>query len=370
MCRKAAVSETYATMRTLGTRQWPKTPRIRKNAGRLLLTRDCEEIRIKSHRPQEGVAGMRIYFRVGIPRTSLQRMFLETNCPPCKLGVEMDVPSKGNHSRNQFRCPHNGTPDEATLLINGRQTPVRLIDESAGGFGVLADQCPPCQLGDEIRLNFDSAQFVVRVVYVCEVPRGNSVTGGPAFRLGLERLADLAEFREGVWWRRLLRAACGKRARSQMATAVMLLILAAGIGVIPLSRKSAVQNGASENMNLASPSGPDQANTPEDLAVARNSSGAQGAPSKSAWARIVRLPGASVFLPRANDSGTRLERFAATNKSNGWWIKPPRRSDNSTRSFTIAGRCNQRARKPCWTNRGGWPSTYSRPSNVSDSVLC
>ncbi|OHB68344.1 MAG: hypothetical protein A2V70_06730 [Planctomycetes bacterium RBG_13_63_9] len=75
--------------------------------------------------------------------------------------------------------------------------PVQLLDQSAEGFAVLADEPPGVKEGDVAQLHTELGAFEVQAMNSAEVELteadGSPETGGPAkvYRLGLRRLGDL-----------------------------------------------------------------------------------------------------------------------------------------------------------------------------------
>jgi len=106
---------------------------------------------------------------------------------------------------------------EAYLTLGDRSLPVRLLDQSAGGFGVLCPGDPKVVPGDLARLQVEDTVFEVRVASVrphkpllsAAVAAGESDRPQPltAFRLGLERIRDLGpsdhprrQAKRPDWW--------------------------------------------------------------------------------------------------------------------------------------------------------------------------
>lgn len=104
----------------------------------------------------------------------------------------------GDEKRSAFRCPVQETVQWSVLRVRKKKLPVQLLDESAGGFALLADRHPGVEAGDVVRLCTESGWHEVRVVHVRKyepaVAEGEPVgeNGGPQFRVGLERVRDLA----------------------------------------------------------------------------------------------------------------------------------------------------------------------------------
>ena len=107
---------------------------------------------------------------------------------------------QGSEKRSAFRCRVSASQQESVLRAGRKQIPVRVLDESAGGFAVLANRHPGVGPDDVVRLCTESGWHEARVVHVCDhesaVAEGEPVveSEGPQFRVGLERLRDLASW--------------------------------------------------------------------------------------------------------------------------------------------------------------------------------
>ncbi len=89
--------------------------------------------------------------------------------------------------RQSYRCAVDESHREAKLCAAGAWTPVELIDESAGGFGVVSEQPLGVSAGDVVQLRVDGELFETRVVYI-EEQTPDDERAGPSFRLGLKRV--------------------------------------------------------------------------------------------------------------------------------------------------------------------------------------
>jgi hypothetical protein len=96
--------------------------------------------------------------------------------------------------RQSFRCPASGTVRGELVLADQSRWPVRLLDESAGGFAVLTEGPLPLAQGDVLELSTDSFCSQVRVAHSAEVNPSDGGANGAArqVRLGLVRVADFA----------------------------------------------------------------------------------------------------------------------------------------------------------------------------------
>jgi hypothetical protein len=78
--------------------------------------------------------------------------------------------------------------DRAMLRHRGRDIPVQMLDESAGGFEFLPAKVLRIATGDTVRIKTPAGWHEVQVVHHEETPEG--------FLVGVERLADVADARE------------------------------------------------------------------------------------------------------------------------------------------------------------------------------
>lgn len=68
--------------------------------------------------------------------------------------------------RRGVRFPVPGEFVDAQLLVGDVEIPVRLIDESSGGFGLFVESKPPIQRDDVIEVRTHRGRYRVRVAYV------------------------------------------------------------------------------------------------------------------------------------------------------------------------------------------------------------
>lgn len=155
----------------------------------------------------------------------------------------MDTSQENNNQRRSFRCRIRGPARQAELRIGERHVPVRLFDESAGGFAVISKEPPGVDCGAVIQLHLDSGAYEVRVAYVGPAEEVISSGEAPPLRIGLQRLRDLAVFRKDgrpneSWIRTFLcRMIPGRPAGYGLA--VLLVLLAIGIPLalfVPIPR--------------------------------------------------------------------------------------------------------------------------------------
>jgi hypothetical protein len=109
----------------------------------------------------------------------------------------MDSPKKDDHQRESFRCPTCGPGRKAELRFHEQRLSVRLFDESAGGFAVVADTRPRLTRGAVGQLQLESAVFEVRVAFVGEMEPADARGRRPAYRIGLQRLSEHVTPEEG-----------------------------------------------------------------------------------------------------------------------------------------------------------------------------
>lgn len=205
----------------------------------------------------------------------------------------------GGEKRSAFRCPVS-QPEQGALLRVGKTQKMRvqLLDESAGGFAVLADRHPGVRDGDVVRLYTESGWHEVRVVHVRKhrpaVAEGESVgeRERPRYRVGFERVRDLAP-REGA---RRLRAWFGWLG---IGGSLPLLSSTVVVVVLVLSVTAALAAGAAIFHQIVD-SSPARQSSPSQLGEPISSSAPSGnadGPSQLE-AAIARLPGASPFASK------------------------------------------------------------------------
>ena len=117
--------------------------------------------------------------------------------------------------RGAFRCGVQTPRQGGVLQVGGVEIPVQLLDESAGGFAVLADRDPGVEVNDIVGLRTDAGWHEVRVARMSSEPTTAEAgrrtdAARPGTRLGLERLRDLEPWeasRRWMSWRDRLRVA-------------------------------------------------------------------------------------------------------------------------------------------------------------------
>jgi hypothetical protein len=90
--------------------------------------------------------------------------------------------------RGSFRCPAVDAEHRAVLKIGDLRMGVRIVDESAGGFGIETDVLPNLNVGDVCQLLTEAGWYEVQLKYVSLVEDAlNTVGGVDAYRLGFSR---------------------------------------------------------------------------------------------------------------------------------------------------------------------------------------
>jgi hypothetical protein len=99
-------------------------------------------------------------------------------------------PERVENLRQSYRCAVDGPRRQAMLRAGGDWTPVELVDESAGGFGVLAEPGLSVAVGDQVQLRTATVCFDVEVMHVADRPApgdGDRLV----VRLGLKRVGEV-----------------------------------------------------------------------------------------------------------------------------------------------------------------------------------
>jgi hypothetical protein len=99
-------------------------------------------------------------------------------------------------NRRSFRFVVNDETEGELILADNSRFPVRLLDQSAGGFTVLTDGPPPISCGDVVQFQTDHVLSEVRVVHTTEIDLANEDSQDSRserrFQIGLMRLRDLS----------------------------------------------------------------------------------------------------------------------------------------------------------------------------------
>ena len=145
------------------------------------------------------------------------------------------------------------------LKVGDVQFPVRLMDESAGGFAVLTDRPPDVAVGQVVQLATDADWCHVHVTHVVplEAAEQTGPTGG-AFRLGLFRLGDVELPVERSFWRVFdgLRFPLHHKFASTGSIFVLGMLLALIVVLLPVRMLGGFQLGGGQSRNSDSPWSP------------------------------------------------------------------------------------------------------------------
>ena len=142
---------------------------------------------------------------------------------------------QNENMRESYRCSVEGSKRDAALRVGDEWIAVGLLDESAGGFGVLADRPINVSTGDLIQLRLGDERFEVRVMNLTEKPPEGGEEG-PSFRLGLKRVGEAlwAAEEKRPWYERFKRPLRHKPSGSAGAFFKAALVFAALIGALPV----------------------------------------------------------------------------------------------------------------------------------------
>ena len=151
------------------------------------------------------------------------------------------LPENSNR-RGALRCPLPQSRQEAVLKVGEDHVMVRLVDESAEGFAVLAERTPGVEVDDVIQLWTTAGRFEVRVASIAQegasrtyLPQVRSQVRSPS-RLGLERLRDLGiqEDRPSrmAWFDRLWQTGSAPWSSSSTTSATMLIMACVVVPVL------------------------------------------------------------------------------------------------------------------------------------------
>jgi hypothetical protein len=95
-----------------------------------------------------------------------------------------------NNVRESYRFAVDAPQQAGCLCAGGVWSDVRVMDESRGGFGVVAPMLSGVAVGDVVQLRTAAECFEVEVVHISECPPENDQTV-PTLRLGLKRVREL-----------------------------------------------------------------------------------------------------------------------------------------------------------------------------------
>jgi len=98
----------------------------------------------------------------------------------------------GVDQRKSYRCRVPEGQEHAELQVGRRRLPIRLFNESCGGFAALVEGNPRIKIDDVLQLITGTGQFGVRVAYLSPIVQASSGSqrGEPLLRIGLERLDE------------------------------------------------------------------------------------------------------------------------------------------------------------------------------------
>jgi hypothetical protein len=147
--------------------------------------------------------------------------------------------------RGSYRCPIGGARRQGHLRIGKGLYAVELLDESVGGFAVVLDHAPDCEVGAKLLFEIASTWVEVRVISLesqepTTEPSSENV-GKTYTRMGLMRLRDLdpwefeAEVPSRLSWDRFksMLVPLAPLKSTAWNTAVMILaVIAAGVVLI------------------------------------------------------------------------------------------------------------------------------------------
>jgi hypothetical protein len=146
--------------------------------------------------------------------------------------------------RQTFRCPVIGSDENAELIVGQQAVPVRLSDESAGGFCAWIRQTQGIACGDLLTLRTTDGCYEVRVVHVSEpatmpdipLPEGAEPWAlTPETRLGLQRVRDLDLRRERSSLRDIFQWLAAASTSSGMGMCITGIILALAVSAVPIT---------------------------------------------------------------------------------------------------------------------------------------
>ena len=125
----------------------------------------------------------------------------------------MTLPKKEFDQRKSFRCPIPESQQEAELRVRWRRFAIRLFNESSGGFAALTDRDLGVAVGDMLTLTTGGGRYEVRVAHVTPIEpvQTEGENAGAVFRLGLERLHELAALPGGQTASGRFLAGCQRR---------------------------------------------------------------------------------------------------------------------------------------------------------------
>jgi len=210
----------------------------------------------------------------------------------------MDFLDRDTESRKSFRCRASVSDGRAELQIGQRRIPVQLRDESAGGFAVIAVECPEVKRSDVMQLHLDSRVFNVCLIHLFEDESPAPGRGGRIYRIGLQRLGETMEPpKADPPYRSLLSAVFrGLFPSARTLSTPSGLVLAVVVVAAPLVFAAIFYYFY--RTTPAAPAGGWARTGDANAADRTQAAGAASQTSSGAsdWATIARLPGASALL--------------------------------------------------------------------------
>ena len=152
------------------------------------------------------------------------------------MNAHADTPDR----RKSFRCGVTNVRREAVLKVGPAAFPVRLLDESAGGFAVGAEAPINIDEGVAGELHTGLDAYAVRVASIVEIESAEvqeepeAETPAPVLRLGLQRLGEVEPaVHGGGSVRGNLRQYFGKLLSSGRSLAAVIVLLVLTVVVAP-----------------------------------------------------------------------------------------------------------------------------------------
>lgn len=153
----------------------------------------------------------------------------------------MQPTERANNARESYRFAVDEPQQPGRLCAGGVWHDVRVIDESRGGFGVLAPGLSGLSgvaVGDVVQLRTAAECFEVEVVHVTECPPEND-QNPPSLRLGVKRVRELfVDEDHPLPWYKRIRATWRRPpygiGRSVGVVGLMLALLLGGIPFVAI----------------------------------------------------------------------------------------------------------------------------------------
>ena len=160
----------------------------------------------------------------------------------------MDAFNEKINQRKSFRCSAAEVRQKAMLKVGTAALPVRLLNESAGGFAVVAEGPINAEKGTLGELHTELDAFAIRVANIVELESAEieedpvvmdteteTETPAPVLRLGLQRLGEVEPtFHGGRWVRNSLRHYLGRLCSSGSSLVAVAVLLVLTVVVAPV----------------------------------------------------------------------------------------------------------------------------------------